>query len=136
MVLIDTPVWSLALRRRAVSLSGADQLLTQQLYEVIEQRRAVLLGPVRQEILSGIREESQFRRIRDYLRAFPDFGLDSLDYEEAARISNDCRRTGIATSAIDMLICAVCFRNDWQVFTTDRDFERYHRVARIRLLKA
>jgi predicted nucleic acid-binding protein len=135
MVLIDTPVWLLALRRRVVDLSGSEQLLTQVLHDVIQQRRALLLGSVRQEILSGIREESQFRRIRDYLRAFPNVGLDSVDYEEAARISSDCRRTGIATSAIDMLICAVCLRNDWDVFTTDRDFERYHHVARIRLLK-
>ena len=134
MVLVDTPVWSLALRRRNVDLSAAERRLTESLYQLIQQHRVALLGSTRQEILSGIREEPQFRRIRDYLHDFPNISLDSADYEEAARISNDCRRSGVAGSPVDMLICSVSLRRNWEILTTDRDFIHYKRVIQIRLL--
>jgi len=136
MVLIDTPIWSLSLRRRAVDLSDYDRQLTQTLYDVINRGQAQLLGPTRQEVLSGIREDSQFRRIRDHLGDFPNVELDSRDYEEAAWTSNLCRRAGIAGSAPDMLMCSVSLRRNWEIFTTDQDFVQYARIVRIRLLKA
>jgi predicted nucleic acid-binding protein len=134
MVLVDTPVWSLALRRRSVDLSASEQRTTQTLYQLIQQHRVSLLGSIRQEVLSGIREESQFRRIRDYLSDFPNIGLESADYEEAARVSNDCRREGITGSPVDMLICALSLQRNWEIFTSDRDFIHYKRVVKIRLM--
>jgi predicted nucleic acid-binding protein len=85
-------------------------------------------------VLSGIREESQFGRIRDHLRDFPNVALDGRDYEEAAIISNKCRRAGVAGSPVDMLICSVSLRHDWPVFTADLDFLQYGRVVPLRLL--
>ncbi len=66
MVLVDSDVWSEAFRRggrksRAVSL----------LQEFIENDEVVMIGPVRQETLSGIREKRQFEEIQNILRAFP-----------------------------------------------------------------
>jgi predicted nucleic acid-binding protein len=134
MVLVDTPVWSLSLRRRAVDLSVDDGRLTQILYQLIQRGQIQLLGSTRQEVLTGIREESVFQRIQDHLGDFPDVELDKRDYEEAARISNLCRRAGVATSAIDMLMCSVSLRHGWDIFTTDRDFIQYQRIVRVRLL--
>lgn len=136
MVLVDTPIWSFALRRRAVDLSLSERLLTKALYDLVRQSNVQLLGAVRQEVLSGIREESQFQRIRDHLRGFPHVELDSIDYEEAARISNQCRQHGIADSSVDMLMCAVALRHGWEIFTTDRDFIHYARVIPLRTFTA
>jgi predicted nucleic acid-binding protein len=136
MVLVDTPVWSLSLRRRAIDLSPSERRVTQNLYDLVRQRRVKLLGPTRQEVLSGIREESQFLRIRDHLRGFTNVDLDAGDYEEAARASNECRRRGIAGSPVDLLMCVVALRHGWQVFTTDRDFAHYGRVINIQLYSA
>ncbi|HTW58630.1 MAG TPA: PIN domain-containing protein [Terriglobales bacterium] len=133
MVLVDTPVWSLALRRRTVDLSAAERSLTQVLYDLVRQNQVQLLGSIRQEVLSGIRLSSQFRRIRDHLRDFPNVEVDSADYEEAARISNECRAAGIATSPTDMLMCSAAIRYGWRIFTTDRDFLHYQRVIRLDL---
>jgi predicted nucleic acid-binding protein len=133
MVLVDTPVWSLALRRRTVDLSSSEQHLTQALYELIQQQRVQVLGSTRQEILSGIRIESQFHKIRDYLRGFSDVDLDSFDYEEAARIANQCRQRGIASSPVDMLMCSVSVRHGWDILTTDHDFVHYAQVIPLRL---
>src|ERR1700677_899568 len=48
---------------------------TASLHELIENGLARLIGPIRQELLSGIREPAQFERLRDQLRAFPDEAL-------------------------------------------------------------
>jgi len=133
LVLVDTPVWSLALRRKTSDLNAKEEALTQSLAELIRDGRAQLMGVVRQELLSGIREEDRFRKLRDYLRAFDDPRLELADYEEAAQMHNRCRSRGIAGSAIDFLICAVADRREWQIFTTDRDFERYGRVLGVKL---
>jgi predicted nucleic acid-binding protein len=134
--LVDTPIWSLALRRDPGDLSTDQRALRGELAELIGEGRARLLGPIRQEILSGIREESQFQRLREHLRAFPDEPLAPEDYEEAARFNNQCRRVGIVGSAIDFLICAAAMRRKWAIFTTDRDFGRYSKHLPIRLHKS
>ena len=133
MVLVDTPVWSLALRRRPSDLNPREQALTRSLAELIREGRAQIVGAVRQELLSGIREADRFERLREYLRAFDEPKLDVRDYEEAAQMHNRCRSKGIAGSAIDFLICAVAQRRKWQVLTTDLDFERYGKVLGLEL---
>jgi predicted nucleic acid-binding protein len=132
-LLVDTPVWSLALRRKHADLSPREERVTQALAEVIRDGRAQLVGVVRQELLSGIREEERFRKLRDYLRAFDDPPLETGDYEQAAQMHNRCRARGIAGSAIDFLICATASRRNWQIFTTDQDFERYGRVLGLKM---
>jgi predicted nucleic acid-binding protein len=134
MVLVDTPVWSLALRRRPEHLSIAERQLTESLAELIREGRVQILGPIRQELLSGLREDAQFRKLRAHLRAFPEHVLEIADYEEAAHMNNRCRTRGIAGSAVDFLICAGAHRRGWSILTTDRDFQSYATVLPLRLL--
>jgi predicted nucleic acid-binding protein len=134
MVLVDTPVWSLALRRRSHDLSAPESRLVQSLEELIREQRAQLLGSTRQEILSGLREQTQFDRILTYLRAFENVSVTVEDYEDAARMMNRCRRSGITASTTDMLICAVSQRRQWQILSTDRDFVHYNRVLDLQVL--
>ena len=135
MVLVDTSIWSLALRRKSADLSAREKSLTLALAELIREGRAQLIGVVRQELLSGIREPDKFDQLRNHLRAFDDVRLDPSDYEEAAQIHNRCRSRGIAGSAIDFLICAVADRRHWQIFTTDSDFDRYQKVLGLKLYR-
>jgi len=132
-VLVDTPVWSLALRRKPADLNPLERRLIEALAELIREGRVQLVGPVRQELLSGIREEAQFRRLRDYLRAFPEQVLAAEDYEEAAQMNKRCRNRGVAGSAVDFLICAAAQRRGWSILTTDRDFQNYAAVLPLRL---
>jgi predicted nucleic acid-binding protein len=132
-VLVDTSVWSRALRRNAVDLNRKQSASVAELQELIREARVKLIGPVRQELLSGIREESQYVRLRDGLRAFPDAPLVTEDYEIAAQLTNQCRSAGIAGSGIDFLICAAALRRKWEIFTTDSDFEAYAKAVPIRL---
>ena len=134
-VLVDTPVWSLALRRKSADLNPRERRLTGALAELIREGRAQIMGMVRQELLSGIREKESFHKLRNYLRAFDEPDLGILDYEEAAHLHNLCRGQGIAGSAIDFLICAVARQRGWRIFTTDRDFQRYAQVVAMKLFE-
>lgn len=132
-VIPDTPVWSLLLRRRGEALSQEEQALRDELAELIREGRVVLLGPIRQEVLSGISDERVFGRLRDRLVAFGDEQLSVADYEEAARCHNSCRTAGVAGNATDFLICAAALRRNLAIFTTDRDFDHYAEILTIRL---
>ena len=129
MVLVDTSVWSLALRRKR----QAPTPVVRELAEVVREGRVAMIGPIRQELLSGLKESQQFDLLRDHLRAFPDLALESADFEEAARCFNRCRTMGIQGSNTDFLICAVAVRRDWAIFTTDGDFPAYGRVLALHL---
>ena len=135
-VLVDTSVWSLALRRRQTDLDRAEREVVEKLRELIGESRIVMVGPVRQEILSGVRRRGQFRRLRDRLRAFEDERLESEDYEAAAEIGNQCREAGLAVSAVDLLLCAVAMRRSVPLLTLDADFARYAEVLPLKLLPA
>ena len=93
----------------------------------------MLVGPIRQELLSGVREGAVFNRLRERLRDFDDEPLTTEDFEVAAQAHNACRKAGVAGSAMDFLICAVAQQRQIAVFTTDKDFERYASVLPIRL---
>jgi len=134
MILVDTPLWWLALRRKPENLGPSDRKSVQLLSRMIDEGRVELLGPVRQELLSSLREEGQVRRLRDYLRAFPDTHVSANDYEQAAHCSNLCRRAGVASSPVDMLICALSLRHEWEIFSTDGDFANYKPILNIQLI--
>lgn len=136
LVVVDTPVWSLALRRRPGHLNHAELNLTNILAELIREGRIQMLGPIRQELLSGIGDQAQVRKIRDYLRAFDEPAMEIADYEEAAHIHNECRNRGIAGSAVDFLICGAARRRSWAIFTTDRDFQNYASVVPLTMFTA
>jgi predicted nucleic acid-binding protein len=132
-ILVDTPVWSLSLRRKPKDLHADEKRRVDALAFLVRDGNAVLIGPIRQELLSGIREGAVFERLREALRAFPDEPLVTDDFEEAARASNVCRSSGIAGSAVDFLICAVALRRKLEIFTLDHDFDQYAKHLPLRL---
>lgn len=134
-ILVDTTVWSLALRRRPADLNAREARLRNALSDLIRERRVLMIGPVRQELLSGIREESQSNRVRQKLESLEDLRIATSDYETAARMSNLCSSRGIANSAVDMLICAVATTSHSPILTTDGDFLMYSKVLPIKLFQ-
>jgi predicted nucleic acid-binding protein len=126
-VLADTPVWSAAFRRTAPTALRAE------LEWLVANGAVAIMGPIRQELLSGIRQPVQFARVRDALRSFPDLPLHTEDFEMAAHYFNHCRSKGVQGSMTDYLICAVAVRQKLEIFTTDRDFEHYRKHLPIAL---
>jgi len=128
-VLVDTPIWSYALRSRKKEY----QYEIEQLESLIKDQRVLIIGPIRQEILSGYSDLKKFEKLREKLSYFENSLVQDSDYESAAEMCNQCRKKGIQGSHIDFLICAVANRLDVPIFTTDKDFFQYREVLSIKL---
>ena len=79
-VIADTCIWSLALRRTKCE----SEFLVKELIELITELRIQMIGPIRQELLSGIKSKKQFNDLKKRLAAFPDLELYPRDFQLAA----------------------------------------------------
>ncbi len=129
--LVDTCIWSLALRRKdKARISIEEQRMVADLTETIRDGNAMMLGPIRQEVLSGIKDETQFERIEKLLDPFPDEEIQASDYIEAARLFNLCRKHGVECGPVDMLLCSVAVRERCPILTNDHGLKRCMDVLR------
>lgn len=88
-------------------------------------------GIVFQELLTGVRDASQAKKLRGILDGFPLLPATREHHVEAAKISTACRKGGMA--AVDCLIAAQCVCSDSPLLTTDEDFKRIARHAALKL---
>ena len=122
MIVLDTSVLSLAYRRRRRGSEEPRQV--EVLRELIlEDVPLSVPGIVLQELLSGVRSETQFRDLFDVMQGFPVLLAEREDHVIAARIANACRRQGVTTAAVDCLIAAMAVAREAHLFTLDVDFE-------------
>lgn len=119
-LLVDTSVWSLALRRDArtklpevdalrAALVGADQVFT--------------TGLILQELLQGFAEPRAHGQLIERLATLAFLMPDREDHIEAAEVRNQCRRRGVQVGTIDALLIQLCRRHDLTLLTTDKDFQ-------------
>ena len=130
-VIVDTCIWSLALRRK----TAENREITEELISLIKENRAKIIGVIRQEILSGYSDLARYKKLRNKLRAFPNEQIIDTDYESAAKYSNICRSKGIQGSHIDFLICAIAIRLKMKIYTSDKDFLYYSQHLPISLYR-
>ncbi len=128
-VLIDTCIWSLAFRGK----EPRDKTVAQKLADLVYAERVIMIGPVRQELLSGYSNKVQFLKLKEKLSYFPNEPIIDSDYEVAAEFSNMCRKKGIQGSHTDFLICAIAHRLKIHIYTTDKDFQYYADIIPVKL---
>jgi predicted nucleic acid-binding protein len=131
-VLVDTSIWSLALRKKAYSIEN--QKIIDVFSRLLKNISVVMIGPVRQEILSGISEEKVYVDLKGKLSFFIDQVISTFDYEKASEYFNKCRKYGIQGSHIDFLLCAFAVNHDIPIFTLDKDFLNFKKYVPIVLL--
>jgi predicted nucleic acid-binding protein len=131
-VIVDTSIWSLAFRRG----KQPDKSIIVELESLISDYRVQLIGPIRQELLSGIKSAEQFDELKQYLSSFPDYKIQTEDFVLAAKFFNQCRKKGIQGSNTDFLICAIAVNNNWQIYTSDQDFSHFKKILPIKLYKS
>jgi predicted nucleic acid-binding protein len=118
-LLVDTSVWSLALRRNdeidapevtalRAALAGSESV--------------VVTGLVLQELLQGFAGPKAQESIVERFAALPLIQPDREDHIAAAQIRNLCRRNGVQIGTIDALLIQLCGRYDLTLLTTDQDF--------------
>ena len=71
-VIVDTCVWSRFLRRDR----DKQDPIVRELERLVREDAVQMLGPIRQELLSGSQPQDKFGQLRDFLRFFPNLSLD------------------------------------------------------------
>ena len=117
-VLVDTDVWSEALRKRR----GTKSNFVSELSKLIEEGRVQLIGPLRMEILCRIRNGKVFGKLKAVLESYPDRPLDSSIYVLAAQFYNLCRSKGLRGSNTDFILCACSVVWRFPILSKDQDF--------------
>jgi predicted nucleic acid-binding protein len=131
-VLVDTSVWSLALRKKGPTDHAAVRILSAVL---MANEDVFLSGLILQEILQAFRSEASFRTIRGYLEPFPLLDMTRPDYVFAANLHRHCASKGVSVSTADCQIAAAAIRHGCRLLTTDRDFERIARQSDLDLIE-
>lgn len=128
-VLVDTSVWSLALRRDAPKTSREVETLA----SAIERGDVCLTGTILQEVLQGFPSPDRTRRLAGHLAPFPLLDLHRGDFVLAAEIRNKCRAKGLVIGTVDAQIAAAAINHRCTLLTADRDFEGVARHFPLRL---
>jgi len=134
MILVDTTIWSKAFRRKKTTLE--DQRIIKNLCDILEMEEELLIGPVRQELLSGISNKIAFDDLMIKLDGFNNYEVQLQDHDLAAEYFNICQNKGIQGSQTDYLICAVAYRYSLEIFTCDNDFNYYRKYLPVKLYKS
>jgi len=125
-LLVDTSVWSLALRRD----TPVDRPEVRELEGALDSGELVVTtGLILQEILQGFSGPRAREAILDRFNALPFLVPDRSDHIDAAALRNRCRRKGTQIGTIDALLAALCIRHDLSILTTDEDFRQMAAVT-------
>ncbi|HRW20228.1 MAG TPA: PIN domain-containing protein [Dermatophilaceae bacterium] len=129
-LLVDTSVWSLAVRRGSPvtlpevaalteALSGADIVVT--------------TGIVVQELLQGLRPSAGRAQLTERLLSLPVVAPSTETHVAAADLRNTCRSRGVQLGTVDALIAALSIEHDLTLLTTDQDFAHAARHVPLRM---
>jgi hypothetical protein len=131
-ILVDTSVWSLALRRK----DSSDNREAEILKRLIEEGEEIyLIGIILQEILQGVRKQKDFKRLREYFEPFPIIEIRREDYIKAAQLKNHLISKGIQISTINALIATTAINYRCILFTADSGFTYIAKHTSLKLLK-
>ena len=131
-LLVDTSVWSLALRRDA-SVADADAEVQALKDALLGADVVVTTGLVLQELLQGFSGPKASAQIIERFAALPLLQPDRADHIAAAELRNLCRRAGVQIGTVDALLAQLCLRHELVLLSTDKDFvlARQHCPLRI-----
>ena len=119
-LLVDTSVWSLAIRRDAPAPELEVEVLKDAL---LGSDVVVTTGLILQELLQGFSGPKAAAQIVERFAALPLLQPDREDHIAAAELRNKCRRAGIQVGTIDALIAQLCIRHEMMLLSTDNDFK-------------
>lgn len=118
-LLVDTSVWSLALRRDGAT--GSKEVVA--LREALNGADAVVTtGLVLQELLQGFSGPKDKESVIERFGTLPLIQPDRQDHIAAAEVRNVCRRSGVQVGTIDALLIQLCGRFELTLLSTDKDF--------------
>ena len=129
-LLVDTSVWSLALRRDAVPKQPEIAALKVALAgsEVV-----VTTGLILQELLQGFAGPKARKQIIESFASLPLIQPDRDDHIAAAELRNVCRKVGVQLGTVDALIAQLCITHNLTLLSTDKDFAHAAKHCNLKL---
>ena len=132
-LLVDTSVWSLALRRDVEANEPEVHALKEALFG---SDLVVTTGLVLQELLQGFSGAKAQTQITERFAALPLLQPDRDDHIGAAVLRNTCRQSGVQMGTIDALLAQLAIRHDLTLLTTDKDFTHAAQHCSLRIWPA
>ena len=122
MILVDTSVWvDFFAGRDLPHVKKLDQL-------VLDNENLALCGIVVTEILQGIADDAEYRRVRRDLRPLVMLPMTDEVFVRAADIYRNLRKKGITVrKSNDCIIAATVLEHGGQLLHNDRDFDPIER---------
>ena len=129
-LLVDTSVWSLAMRRDMPVSAPEVQVLIDAINIGV---KLYSTGIILQELLQGFSKPKAHNLIVERFASIPMLVPETSDYIKAAELRNRCRQKGIQAGTIDSLIAQLSLRFDLSLLTTDKDFSHMAKVVKLKI---
>lgn len=130
--MVDTSVWIDFLR-------GIDSPERRMLHRLIEEEEDISISEIiLTEILQGIKKDTDFQQVKEYLLEFPIQRPNGTEtYLKAAQTYRDCRKKGkTVRKTVDCIIAAICMEKDLTLLHKDSDFDMIEACTGLKVLKA
>ncbi len=118
MILVDTSVWiDFFSAKELPQVVKLESLLS-------DEADIAICGIIMTEILQGIADDKQFRRVFDYLQPLIQLPLSDDIYLETARLYRNLRKKGITIRKTnDCIIAATALKYECCLLHNNRDFD-------------
>jgi len=131
LILVDTSVW-------IDFLNGVNSRTRRTLHKLLEEEEDIAITEIiLTEILQGVKEDKDFKKLKDYLLEFPIYSPSGTNtYLKAAEIYRTCRKKGkTVRKTVDCIIAAICIENSLTLLHKDRDFGAIESCHKLKCLK-
>jgi predicted nucleic acid-binding protein len=129
-LLVDTSVWSLALRRDGeVDLPEVSALKL----ALLQGGEIITTGFILQELLQGFLGPKARTDIIDRFAAIPFISPARDDHIAAADLRNHCRRHGVQVGTVDAILAYLAIKYDLTMLATDKDFKEIARHTKLQI---
>jgi predicted nucleic acid-binding protein len=117
LVLIDTSVWILALRK------SPSPLAKDEVEHLLAENRVAIAPMIRLELLGGTKSVNEFNRLKSRLDALHQIPANEANWELATQLSFKLRQQGKVIPYTDILIGAAAIISSCLLLHADRHFD-------------
>ena len=117
LVLIDTSVWILALRKSPLPV------VKDEVEHLLAENRVAIASMIRLELLGGTKSVNEFNRLKSRLDALHQIPTDEANWEIATQLSFRLRQQGKVIPYTDILIGAAAILANCLLLHADKHFD-------------
>lgn len=119
LVLIDTSVWILALRKSPPPLI----LIKDEVARLLVENRVAIVPLIRLELLGGTKSPAEFKRLESRLSALHQLPADEASWEMAIHLAFKLRQSGRIIPYTDIIIASAAIINNCTLLHSDKHFD-------------